>query len=175
MFFILYTANIASRQQNQTLLASSLQIAFNLRVLPSLVQNLVSDLSHTVDDRIRGAFDLSKISKDVVSKGDPRSNLTVSITSDDESLFSDSGSNPPSPQIYRSRVRTEPTNVTAPQWTAALWLRLEAMFQAMADCCIKVRLVFLYAFISNYCVTLGKCTGESSKVEERYHHTCHIS
>lgn len=103
---------------NQTLLASSLQIAFNLRVLPSLVQNLVSDLSHTVDDRIRGAFDLSKISKDVVSK--------------------DSGSNPPSPQIYRSRVRTEPTNVTAPQWTAALWLRLEAMFQAMADCCIKV-------------------------------------
>lgn len=79
--------NIASRQQNQTLLASSLQIAFNLRVLPSLVQNLVSDLSHTVDDRIRGAFDLSKISKDVVSKGDPLSDVIFIITSDDESPF----------------------------------------------------------------------------------------
>ena len=40
--------------------------------------------------------------------------------------------------MYRSRVRTEPTNVTAPQWSAALWTRLEAMFQEMADCCIKV-------------------------------------
>lgn len=82
--FFFYTEHC---QQSQTLLASSLQIAFNLRVLPSLVQNLVSDLSHTVDDRIRGAFDLSKISKDVVSKGDPRSDVIFSITSDDGSLF----------------------------------------------------------------------------------------
>ena len=40
---------------------------------------------------------------------------------------------------YRSRVRTEPTNFTAPQWTAALWERLEYMTEDMAAACIKVR------------------------------------
>ncbi|KDR75381.1 hypothetical protein GALMADRAFT_140887 [Galerina marginata CBS 339.88] len=102
---------------NQTLLASSLQTAYNLGVLPTLVQSLLFDLSQAVEDRIRGAFDLNKISKDVAVK-EP---LTAN-----------------SPHAYRSRVRTEPTNVTAPQWSAALWTRLEAMFQEMADRCIKV-------------------------------------
>ena len=40
--------------------------------------------------------------------------------------------------MYKSRVRTEPTNVTAPQWTAALWGSLESLIEEMADCCIKV-------------------------------------
>ena len=51
------------------MLASSLQTAHNLRVLPELVQNLVSDLSDAVEDRIRSAFDLSRISKDIMAKG----------------------------------------------------------------------------------------------------------
>ncbi|KAF6760044.1 Golgi transport complex subunit 5-domain-containing protein [Ephemerocybe angulata] len=101
---------------NQTVLASSLQTAFNLGVLPELVSNLLHDLSQAVEDRIKSAFDLSKISKEALSK-EPGSN---------------------SSQSYRSRVRTEPTNVTAPQWAAALWGRLEAMFDEMAECCIKV-------------------------------------
>lgn len=47
---------------------------------------------------------------------------------------------PSSPSLlYKSRVRTEPTNVTAPQWTAALWVRLGSLIEEMADCCIKVR------------------------------------
>ncbi|KAK0437510.1 Golgi transport complex subunit 5-domain-containing protein [Armillaria borealis] len=100
---------------NQSLLASSLQTAYNLRVLPELVQNLILELSQAVDDRIRTAFDLSKISKEILSK--------------------DSA---PSPTLYKSRVRTEPTNLTAPQWTAALWARLEVMVQDMAECCVKV-------------------------------------
>ncbi|KAK0476610.1 Golgi transport complex subunit 5-domain-containing protein [Armillaria novae-zelandiae] len=100
---------------NQSLLASSLQTAYNLRVLPELVQNLILELSQAVDDRIRTAFDLSKISKEILSK--------------------DSA---PSPTQYKSRVRTEPTNLTAPQWTAALWARLEVMVQDMAECCVKV-------------------------------------
>jgi replication fork clamp-binding protein CrfC len=54
---------------NQSLLASSLQTAYNLRVLPELVQNLILELSQAVDDRIRTAFDLSKISKEILSKG----------------------------------------------------------------------------------------------------------
>ncbi|TFK44558.1 Golgi transport complex subunit 5-domain-containing protein [Crucibulum laeve] len=103
---------------NQAVLASSLQTAYNLRVLPSLVQNLILDLSHAVDARIRNTFDVSKISKDALAK-DPLV----------------SSQNQPS---YRSRVRTEPTNVTAPQWSNALWSRLETMFEEMADCCIKV-------------------------------------
>ncbi|KAF7315340.1 ACT domain-containing protein [Mycena indigotica] len=104
---------------NQSLLASSLQTAFNLRVLPELVQNLILDLSKAVEERIQSAFDLSKISRDASSK--------------------DSAPNAPqSPTSYKSRVRTEPTTYTAPQWAAALWTRLESMIDDMADCCVKV-------------------------------------
>ena len=55
--------------QNQTKLASSLQTAYNLGVLATLVQSLLADLSLAVEDQIRGTFDLNKISKDLVSKG----------------------------------------------------------------------------------------------------------
>ena len=55
--------------QNQSLIASSLQTAHNLRVLPLLVQQLVSDLSETVEGRIKYAFDMSRISKEVLAKG----------------------------------------------------------------------------------------------------------
>ncbi|KAI0675086.1 Golgi transport complex subunit 5-domain-containing protein [Trametes maxima] len=102
---------------NQSMLASSLQTAHNLRVLPDLVQNLVSDLSEAVEGRIRSAFDLSRISKDIMAKD------SASIG---QGL------------LYKSRVRTEPTSVTAPQWTAALWGSLESLIEEMADCCIKV-------------------------------------
>ncbi|KAL7281218.1 hypothetical protein ACG7TL_004526 [Trametes sanguinea] len=102
---------------NQSMLASSLQTAHNLRVLPDLVQNLVSDLSEAVEGRIRSAFDLTRISKDIMTK---------------ESASLGQG------LLYKSRVRTEPTSVTAPQWTAALWGSLESLIEEMADCCIKV-------------------------------------
>ncbi|KAH7924634.1 hypothetical protein BV22DRAFT_1090567 [Leucogyrophana mollusca] len=102
---------------NQSLLASSLQTAYNLRVLPKLVQSLVSDLSEAVDERIRSAFDLSRISKEVVSKDSTPTGQGV---------------------LYKSRIRTEPTNITAPQWTAALWNRLEILIEEMTGCCIKV-------------------------------------
>ncbi|KAL0956119.1 hypothetical protein HGRIS_002286 [Hohenbuehelia grisea] len=107
---------------DQSLLASSLQTAFNLRVLPELVQNLVLDLSQAVEDRIRTAFDLSRISKDV--------------NKEPQATASNASQSPPT--MYRSRVRTEPTNITAPQFTAALWSRLENMIEEMAGCCIKV-------------------------------------
>jgi hypothetical protein len=42
--------------------------------------------------------------------------------------------------VYRSRVRTEPTNITTVQWATALWARLEVMIEDMARCCIKARL-----------------------------------
>ncbi|KIP10909.1 hypothetical protein PHLGIDRAFT_115048 [Phlebiopsis gigantea 11061_1 CR5-6] len=103
---------------NQSFLASSLQTAHNLRVLPELVQNLVSDLSDAVEGRIRYAFDLTRIAKEVLPK-DASSSGTAST-------------------LYKSRFRTEPTNITAPQWQAALWASLESLVEEMAECCIKV-------------------------------------
>jgi conserved oligomeric Golgi complex subunit 5 len=55
--------------QNQPLLATSLQTAHNLRLLPDLVHNLVSDLSTAVEARIKSAFDVSQISKVFNAKG----------------------------------------------------------------------------------------------------------
>lgn len=65
---LLYYTNVLC-VQNQTKLASSLQTAYNLRVLATLVQGLLVDLSQAMEDRIRGTFDLNKISKDAVSRG----------------------------------------------------------------------------------------------------------
>ena len=96
-----------------------------------------------MEDRIRGTFDLNKISKDAVLKGmSMMHNGTMSVL---EHFLPEPTaiSSPQVPQTYRSRVRTEPTNVTAPQWSAALWTRLEGMFQEMADCCIKVCCVII--------------------------------
>ena len=35
-------------------------------------------------------------------------------------------------------MRTEPTSVTAPQFSAALWVRLESLIEQMSGCCVKV-------------------------------------
>jgi hypothetical protein len=102
---------------DQSLLASSLQTAYNLRTLPTLVEGLVRDLSEAVEDRIRNAFDLSRISKEIVAKEPPQASQGL---------------------LYKSRVRTEPTNITAPQFAAALWTRIESLVEGMAGCCIKV-------------------------------------
>lgn len=39
---------------------------------------------------------------------------------------------------YKSRIRQEPTSVTAPQWGQALWSRLTALIEDMAGACVKV-------------------------------------
>jgi hypothetical protein len=51
------------------MLASALQTAFNLHVLPSLVLTLLTDLTEAVETRVRTAFDISALSKDVTAKG----------------------------------------------------------------------------------------------------------
>ncbi|CCL99844.1 uncharacterized protein FIBRA_01868 [Fibroporia radiculosa] len=102
---------------NHALLASSLQTAHNLRILPVLVQEVVADFVEAVEGRIRYAFDISRISKAVLAK-EP-SSVSQGL-------------------MYKSRVRTEPTNVTAPQYAAALWTSLEKLIEEMTGCCIKV-------------------------------------
>ncbi|KAF8510569.1 Golgi transport complex subunit 5-domain-containing protein [Hysterangium stoloniferum] len=101
---------------NQSLLASSLQTAYNLRRLPELVQSLITDLNETVQSRIQLAFDISGISKETNAKD---SSMSSSL-------------------IYKSRIRMEPTNLTAPQWTTTLWSRLETLIEDLSSCCIKV-------------------------------------
>ncbi|KAI9437572.1 Golgi transport complex subunit 5-domain-containing protein [Lactarius indigo] len=103
--------------QNQPLLATSLQTAHNLRLLPDLVQNLVSDLSTAVEARIKAAFDVSQISKELNAKDPASSSAGLA---------------------YKSRIRQEPTNVTAPQWANALWNRLASLIEDMAGACVKV-------------------------------------
>lgn len=64
------TSNLADEPiQNQSLLASSLQTAFNLRILPTVVESLVSDLTDVVKTRIRQAFDMARLAKDANTKG----------------------------------------------------------------------------------------------------------
>ncbi|KAG8943050.1 hypothetical protein FRC04_003261 [Tulasnella sp. 424] len=101
---------------NRSLLASALQTAHNLRVLPQLVQDVVDEIAETVESRIKFAFDLTGIAKEA-TKDTPTTAASL---------------------MYRSRVRTEPTNVTAPQWTNALWIRLEGLVEDLASNCIKI-------------------------------------
>jgi conserved oligomeric Golgi complex subunit 5 len=56
--------------KDQSALASSLQTAHNLLILPELIQGLVFGLSETVDERIKTTFDLSRISRDISGKGE---------------------------------------------------------------------------------------------------------
>ncbi|KAH7108123.1 Golgi transport complex subunit 5-domain-containing protein [Auriculariales sp. MPI-PUGE-AT-0066] len=101
---------------NQSVLSSSLQTAYNLHVLPLHIRSLVAELTESIDIRVRSAFDLARIAKDVNAKEPATTNSLV----------------------YRSRLRTEPTTLTAPQWSSALWARLETLIEEMAACCIKV-------------------------------------
>ena len=55
--------------KDRSALASSLQTAHNLRVLPELVQSLVVGLSDSIDERIRYAFDTARISREMIGKG----------------------------------------------------------------------------------------------------------
>lgn len=100
------------------------------------MEGLVRELSEAVEERIHNAFDISRISKEIVAKG-WLARMLLSVPSEHSMIVE-------SPQasqglLYKSRVRTEPTNITAPQFAAALWTRLESLVEEMAGCCIKVK------------------------------------
>lgn len=54
--------------QNQGLLASSLQTAYNLSVLPSVVTSLVQDLIEAIESRIKSCFDVQALSRDALTR-----------------------------------------------------------------------------------------------------------
>ncbi|KAI6026133.1 hypothetical protein BKA83DRAFT_28253 [Pisolithus microcarpus] len=97
---------------DQSLLASSLQAAYNLRMLPQLVASLMKDLTDAVERLIRNAFDLLSMSKEIIAKEPQQVSQSL---------------------LYKSRVRTEPTS-----FAAALWTRLESLIEQMSNCCVKV-------------------------------------
>lgn len=51
------------------MLASALQTAFNLGMLPELVKTLLGDLTEAVEGRIRKTFDLASLAKEAGLKG----------------------------------------------------------------------------------------------------------
>ncbi|KAG8766643.1 hypothetical protein FRC16_007616, partial [Serendipita sp. 398] len=109
------------QELDQSLLSSALLTAHNLRVLPEVVQNLINDLVEVVEVRIKTTFDMAALGRDKSIQ-----EITSTTSSSSSNL------------LYKSRVRTEPTNLTAPQWTAALWTKLEEMITEISGDCIKV-------------------------------------
>ncbi|SGY26040.1 BQ5605_C018g08693 [Microbotryum silenes-dioicae] len=101
------------------LLASSLQTAHNLSVLPQLVDALLASLNDVVSREVRRAFDMASLAKEVNAK-DP------------------SQSSGPTSFVYKSRARTEPTTMTLPLWQSTLWARMETLVSEMGAICIKV-------------------------------------
>lgn len=107
--------------QNQPILASSLQTALNLSLLPSLVRTLLSDLTDAVDQRIRKTFDTASLARDAGLPASAASRYAAS---------SKAGAG----------RGVEPSKAEAPLWAKALWSRLEGLIEDMSSCCIKVRL-----------------------------------
>nr|ODN79109.1 hypothetical protein L203_06087 [Cryptococcus depauperatus CBS 7841] len=101
---------VGLQELNQTLLASALQTAHNLRLLPDLVENLLADLNDAVTLRVTRAFDSAAICKEAAAKGEPSQYKKID----------------------------QPTSSTTQLWINILWKRLEAVIDDVANCCIKV-------------------------------------
>ena len=56
-------------EQDHPLLASSLQTAHNLSVLPSLVDSLTTDLADLVSRKIKAAFDMASLAREINGRG----------------------------------------------------------------------------------------------------------
>ncbi|KAJ9479712.1 Conserved oligomeric Golgi complex subunit 5 [Pseudozyma hubeiensis] len=118
------------RDLSPLMLSSSLQTAFNLRMLPTLVQDLLNDLTEVVKERTAAAFDLESVSRQL--------NLPLPSL---ESLA-------PSYSTYRGVRRT---NTAAGEddllrhqqkFSDAIWTRLESLIVTeMGAVCSKVYLL----------------------------------
>lgn len=101
-----------------------------MRILPETVQSLLNSLIEVVEQRVKAAFDMASLSKDAGLKSDG----SLGSLGSGVAGVSAAASN----LLYKSRVRTEPTSLTAPQWTNAFWTRLEGMIGDLGEACIKV-------------------------------------
>ncbi|GAA5957719.1 hypothetical protein JCM3765_003744 [Sporobolomyces pararoseus] len=104
-----------------SLLASSLQTGYNLKLLPELVDSLVKSLNDLVTRKVKHCFDLNSLAREISSKEGTSSSSSVT------SSF-----------VYKSRTRLEPTSSNLSLWTSTMWNRLETLLDEMVSICIKV-------------------------------------
>jgi hypothetical protein len=134
--------------QNQPLLSTSLQTAYNMRLLPQLVQNLLADLNDAVESRIAKAFDMTSIGKEVAARGKSVGALTEKGLMDETiTRIAEQQSHTPasaaSSLLYRTTrgkhgAETAPSNQTIGTWTQVLWKRMDMLIEDISQCCIKV-------------------------------------
>jgi len=103
-------------QLDRSMLSSSFQTAYNLSILDRSVGSLILELTDLIGKRIKLAFDLNSLARET-GANDPQISSTFG---------------------YKSRARTEPTSATLPQWTSALWAKLEGLIDDLSTCCVKV-------------------------------------
>ncbi|SNX84997.1 uncharacterized protein MEPE_03706 [Melanopsichium pennsylvanicum] len=117
------------RDLSPLLLGSSLQVAFNLGTLPSLVKDLLRDLTEVVRQRTAAAFDFDSLSRQ----------LGLPIPTVD--------SVNPGYSAYRSGRRANQPDAAEKQrqqevWVDAMWKRLESLIVVeMSAVCSKVYLL----------------------------------
>ncbi|SPO45707.1 uncharacterized protein PSANT_03393 [Moesziomyces antarcticus] len=115
------------RDLSPVMLASSLQTAFNLGTLPTLVKDLLDDLTEVVRERTAAALDLDAIARQ----------LGLAIPSLEASN--------PSYSTYRGGRRRDDASARQQQqqaWSDALWKRLESLIVVeMGAVCSKVYLL----------------------------------
>lgn len=127
------------------LLASALQTAHNLSVLPRLVESVIQDTITLAVRRVKLAFDMASLAREMGAKGAlpfffflALPQLVYPSEVDGLDCSCTDGGGGPAAFMYKSRMRTEPTNATWPQWTAAFWLRVETLVGELTSACVKV-------------------------------------
>ncbi|KAG0146609.1 hypothetical protein CROQUDRAFT_657090 [Cronartium quercuum f. sp. fusiforme G11] len=101
---------------DRSLIATSVQTAFNLSILPQTVTKSIEELSDVIKNKVRSTFDITSIAKQVAAQ-DPT---------------------PTKSFVYKSRSRTEPTTTNIQQWNKILWNNLESLIDDLTFCCSKI-------------------------------------
>lgn len=114
------------RDLSPLMLSSSLQTAYNLNMLPTLVHDLLNDLTEVVKERTAGAFDLDSLSRQLgAPPPDPSANSSYTA--------------------YRSgrRANLPTTDARGDKiWADAVWKKLESLIVVeMGAVCSKVYLL----------------------------------
>lgn len=98
--------------QNQTKMASGLQVFYNLKQMGDRVQDITQNMLNELIKEIKRVVDMQSLQKEMVS-------------------------NVSSPNVRRVN-HEPPIGNNQKQWAAAIWSRMESLMKNMSDHCIKV-------------------------------------
>ncbi|KAN0065089.1 hypothetical protein ACQY0O_001585 [Thecaphora frezii] len=116
------------RDLSPIMLSSSLQTAYNLGTLPDLVRDLLADLTEVVKDRIRAAFDMASLGRELGGLKEPMAVAPPAYASYKGRRHGTADASAASAQVAASS-----------QWSAALFRRLETLVVTeMGAVCSKV-------------------------------------